>query len=177
MRSRTGFASRHSGLALLALLAAAGCREQGGEGKWYEVSGKIFVFNYRVATATYVVTLAPMRPMQESQVAVASFENPAGGDPLIVRQKVWPKLGKVTLESPPLDCVVKGKPYAISIRIEDGTDVKQTIETTLTSSEDETILPDRPLVVGPAYTPNPDVAGHPNGKIDDPTKVKCPSAA
>ena len=27
------------------------------------------------------------------------------------------------------------------------------------------MLPDRPLVVGPVYTPNPELAGHPDGKL------------
>ena len=52
--------------------------------------------------------------------------------------------------------------------------VKQTIDTTITSSLDQTILPDRPLVVGPVYTPNPDLAGHPDGKLPEGTGVACP---
>ena len=27
------------------------------------------------------------------------------------------------------------------------------------------MLPDRPLVVGPLYTPNPELVGHPDGKL------------
>ena len=69
----------------------------------------------------------------------------------MVEQKVWPKLDKVTLESPALTCVVKNKPYAIAISIKgaDGA-VLQKIDTTLMSTEDQSILPDRPLVIGPA---------------------------
>ena len=83
----------------------------------------------------------------------------------------------MTLESPPLTCVVKDRPYAVSIRIEDadGT-VLQTIETTMTSSLDQSILPDRPLVVGPVYTLNPDLAGHPDGKLPGEPKPACPKA-
>ena len=98
------------GAALIAALALGACRDTGGDGKLFEISGKIFVFNYRLARATYVVTLRPLQPMAEGQVAVASFQNPAGGAPLVVEQKVWPKLDKVTLESPALTCVVKNKP-------------------------------------------------------------------
>ena len=94
------------GAALIAAAALGACRDTGkeSEGRLFEISGKIFVFNYRLARATYVVTLRPLQPMGEGQVAVASFQDPAGGAPLVVEQKVWPKLEKVTLESPALTC-------------------------------------------------------------------------
>lgn len=163
---------------LVAGLAAASCRDTGGEDEYYRLDGKIFVFNYRIATATYLVNIAPVKPPAEGETAVVSFEDPAGGAPIVVNQKIWPKLAKTTITSPPLRCVVKDKPYAVSIRIEDaaGT-VKQTIETTITSSEDQDILPDRPLVVGPLYTPNPELAGHPDGKLPDGGMPSCPAKA
>jgi hypothetical protein len=165
--------------ALVAALGVAGCRDTGEDGEFFEVSGKLFVFNYRVATATYLVTLNPLQPMREGQTAVATFQDPAGGEPIVVRQKIWPKLEKTTIESPPLRCVVKDKPYSVSIAIEeDGGEVVQKLDTTITSNLDQTVLPDRPLVVGPLYTPNPDLAGHPDGKLaDDPTKIPCPGQA
>lgn len=166
------------GLLMVGLLAIASCRESGGEGNLFEISGKMFVFNYRVATATYLVTLKPLQPMREGDVAVATFQNPAGGDDIVVRQKVWPKLDKVTVESPPLRCVVKDKPYNVAIKIEDSAGaIRQTINTTIVSSEDQTLLPDRPLVVGPAYTPNPELAGHADGKLPPEQAEPCPPAA
>ncbi|KRB25949.1 hypothetical protein ASE05_08260 [Mesorhizobium sp. Root172] len=180
MRSRMprGFSrALVAGAILIAAAALGGCRDTGGEGKLFEVSGKIFVFNYRLARATYVVTLRPLQPMGEGQVAVASFQNPAGGAPLVVEQKVWPKLDKVSLESPALACIVKNKPYAIAISIKgaDGT-VLQTIDTTLMSTEDQSILPDRPLVIDQLYTANPDLAGHPDGKLPGEPKPDCSKA-
>lgn len=161
---------------LIAAVALGACRDTGkeGEGKLFEISGKIFVFNYRLARATYVVTLRPLQPMGEGQVAVASFQDPAGGAPLMVEQKVWPKLDKVTLESPALTCVVKNKPYAIAISIKgaDGS-VLQKIDTTLMSTEDQSILPDRPLVIDQLYTANPDLVGHPDGKLPGEPKPDC----
>ncbi|NGO52853.1 hypothetical protein [Allomesorhizobium camelthorni] len=163
---------------LFAMLALGACRDTGGEGEYFEIAGKLFVFNYRVATATYLVNLRPLQPMREGETAVASFEDPAGGAPIVVRQKIWPKLEKTTIESPPLRCVVKDRPYKVSIRIE-GADgrVMQTIETTMTSSEDQSVLPDLPLVVGPAYTPNPDLVGHPDGKLSGGDGEPCPPPA
>lgn len=154
---------------------AAGCRDTGRDGALFEIAGKIFVFNYRVATATYLVNLKQVAPLPEGLKAVASFEDPAGGNPIVVRQKVWPRLDKTTLESPPVRCVYKGVPYHVSIIIEaaDGA-VRQTIETTLTSNADQSVLPDRPLVVGPTYTPNPELAGRPSGKLGVTNEADCP---
>jgi len=174
---RVVFRSILVGAALTAAVALGACRDSGGDGKLFEVSGRVGVFNYRLARATYVVTLRPLQPMGEGQVAVASFQNPAGGAPLVVEQKVWPKLDKVSLESPALTCIVKDKPYAISISTKgsDGTEL-QKIDTTLISSEDQSILPDRPLVVDQLYTANPDLAGHPDGKLPNEPKPDCPKA-
>ncbi len=163
---------------LVAMLALGACRDTSAEGEYFEIAGKLFVFNYRVATATYLVNLRPLQPIGEGETAVASFEDPAGGEPIVVRRKIWPKLEKTTIESPPLRCVVKDRPYQVTIRIEgpDG-QLMQSIETTMTSSEDQTLLPDRPLVVGPLYTPNPDLAGHPDGKLPGGDGEPCPSPA
>jgi hypothetical protein len=161
--------------AALAVAALAGCRESGGEGRHFEVDGKLFVFNYRVATATYLVNLKPLRPVGQGETAVATFENPAGGEAIVVRKPIWPNTDKTTIESPPLRCVVKDRPYKVSIAIEgpDGA-LLQTIDTTMTSSEDQSLLPDRPLVVGPLYTPNPELAGRPGGKLDVTNEAGCP---
>lgn len=167
-----------AGVAALALLGLAGCRESGGEGEFFELSGRLFVFNYRVATVRYMVTLKPLKPVGDGEVAVASFENPAGGEPIAVRQKIWPMNDKVTIESPPLECVVKDRPYKVSIRIEDAIGAtKQAIETTMASSQDQSVLPDKPLAVGPFYDPNPELKGHPDGRLPGGRGISCPPAA
>jgi len=163
-------------LLALCVLALGACREGGKEGEYFAVSGRLVVFNYRVATATYLVTLKPLQPMSDGQVAVASFEDPAGGEPIVVEQKIWPKLDKVTLESPPLRCIVKDKPYAVSVLIRgpEGNDL-QKLETTLVSDADQhEMLPDAPLVVGPLYTANPELAGHPDGQLPGHANDDCP---
>ncbi|MFD9902073.1 hypothetical protein ACHMW4_09125 [Mesorhizobium sp. UC22_110] len=152
------------------------CR-QSEEGQYFEVSGRLFEFNYRLARATYVVTLNPLRPMEDGQVAVASFENPAGGAPFVVKQPVWPKMRHITLTSPALTCVVKDKPYGVSIRIEDPNGkLLQALQTTLISSEDQSVLPDRPLVTGPVYELNPELKDHPDGRLPGAEKPVCPKA-
>lgn len=148
--------------ALIAALAA--CRNEAGE--LFELSGRVFVFNPRVATATYVVTLRTLERAPEGAVAVAEFEDPAGGAPIVAEQKIWPGAAKVALESPPVYCIVKDRHYGVAIRIvaADGV-VLQRLETTIVSTLDQSVMPDKPLVVGPAYDPNPDVAGRPDGKV------------
>lgn len=162
-------------IALLVFLAAcSGCRESGTD-EYLVLTGKVFIFNYRIATATYVVTFGKARPIPDGSSVVALFENPAGGEALRVEQKVWPHLDKVSLESPPLSCVVKDRPYDFTVSLI-GPDKKtlQSIHSTLTSTLDQSILPDRPLVVGPVYTPNPELVGHPDGKNSALEKTPCP---
>ena len=161
---------------LSAAMALGACRDT-GQGALYEISGRLFEFNYRLARATYVITLHPLRPVGEGNVAVVDFENPAGGDPLVVTQPIWPKLPHVTLVSPPLTCVVKDKPYAVAIHIKDKDGaVLQELKTTLVSSQDQSDLPDAPLVTGSRYVLNPALAGHPDGRLPNAPKPDCPRA-
>lgn len=152
-----------------------GCREVKSD-DYFALSGQVFIFNYRIATATYVVTLDRLHPAPEGSVAVADFENPAGGALLSVEEKIWPEMQKLSFESPQLSCVIKGKPYAISIRIVNSEgEILQKIESTLRSTLDQSVLPDRPLVIGQGYEANPDMVGHPDGKLPLVAKTMCPS--
>lgn len=144
--------------ALAAMLALGACRDA-GEGDYLAVSGRIFVFNYRIAQATYLLTLAKRRPLPDGSMLETAFENPAGGGPIVVRQKIWPVMDKITVESPPIQCVKANREYKVRMRLEDGEGtVLQTIERTLISDVDQSVMPDKPLVVGPLYDANPDKA-------------------
>ena len=149
------------------------CRET-ANGGYVEVTGKLFIFNYRVATATYVVTLGKLRPLSDGMIVQAAFDDPAGGSTIIVDQKVWPKLEKIAIESPPVFCVVKDRPYAFKIVLKgaDGA-VLQELRGSITSSLDQSALPDRPLVVGPVYTPNPELKGRPDGHLPGLENMTC----
>ncbi len=157
----------------LLFLGLSGCRDV-PEDKYVELSGRVFIFNYRIATATYVVTLHKLRPLPANAVAIAMFDNPAGGDKLIVTRKIWPQLDKITLESEPLNCVVKDKPYAFIVIIKDGKGkIIQEFTSSIMSTLDQTILPDKPLVAGHLYTPNPELSSHRDGKIPGFVKSVC----
>jgi hypothetical protein len=165
---------RATAFVLTALLSASGCREI-APSDYAELTGKIFVFNYRVATATYVVTLGKLRPLPEGAVAETWFDDPRGGDAIVVTQKIWPKLEKIAIESPPVFCIVKDRPYKFSIVLKSvGGAELQRLEGAVVSSLDQTVLPDVPLVVGNAYEPNPELIGRPNGKFPEKAAVNCP---
>jgi hypothetical protein len=156
-----------------ALLLTACQREEQRE--IVSVSGRMFVFNYRVATATYLVTLQPTAPISEGSSIEASFENPRGGEAFAVTERLFPKSPKIVLQSPPVECVKEGRAYQVKIRLKapDG-HVMQTIETSITSDTDQSMLPAKPLVVGPLYTPNPEVFKA-DGSTDMAAVAGCPA--
>ncbi|MGL4489285.1 MAG: hypothetical protein ACRCU5_07565 [Rhizobiaceae bacterium] len=161
-------------LMLAVLVFASGCREQAGD-EYVTLTGRIFIFNYRIAQANYVVTLAKLKPTPEGARVVGRFDDPAGGDRLVIEKKIWTNNDKIVLESEALRCVVKDKPYHFDVEIR-GPDnaLLQTLSGTIVSTLDQDVLPDRPMLVGPAYTRNPDLKGDPAGKIPGLAKLPCP---
>ncbi|MCA1403253.1 hypothetical protein I6F26_01390 [Ensifer sp. IC3342] len=143
--------------ALFAAAVLVGCQRETGPDP-LKLTGKMFVFNYRLAYAAYMITLNKTEPVPDGSVVVASFENPAGGEPLTLTRKLFPKLDRVTLESPEISCVKRERPYAVTIEVKgpDGATL-QKLETTVTSDVDQDVLPAKPLVEGPAYDKNPEV--------------------
>ncbi|MGD9477043.1 hypothetical protein [Shinella sp. G-2] len=143
---------------LLALtLPLAACQRETGPDP-LKLTGKMFVFNYRLAYATYIVTLEQTQPLPEGSVVKAAFENPAGGTPLTLERKIFPNLPRVVLESPDITCVKKNQPYKVTVSVvgPDGAQL-QALETEVTSNVDQSVLPAKALVVGPGYDPNPEV--------------------
>lgn len=161
-------------LALSLAMALAACQREIGPDP-LQLTGKLFVFNYRLAYATYMITLNRTEPVPDGSTVTAEFENPAGGEPLVLTRKLFPQLEKVVLESPDITCVKKARPYRVTIRVNgpDGA-VLQTLETTVTSDADQSILPAEPLVVGPAYEKNPRVFRNGNAPEHFET-AKCPA--
>ena len=164
--------SRRS-LLLGAMLLLSACQRE--TEKLVEVSGHIFVFNYRVASATYLVTLQKTGAIPQGAVAVAEFEDPAGGAPIVINEKIFPAWTKITLQSPNVHCVRKDRPYEVAIRIVDADrKVLQELHTQLISDVDQSVLPEKPLVVGPGYDKNPEVF-KPDGSADYGQTQACPA--
>ncbi len=150
------------------------CRERAGE-DYVRLTSKIFVFNYRIAEATYLITFEKIKPTPEGARVLAVLDNPAGGDKIQIEKKIWTNNDRIVLESVALRCVAKGKPYLFIVDIV-GADggLLQKIVGSVVSTLDQDVLPDRPLAVGPGYTANPELSGNPSGKIADPFEAPCP---
>lgn len=157
----------------LAVFALSACQREAE--KLVEVSGHIFVFNYRVASATYLVTLNKTGPIPEGTVVIAKFDDPAGGDPIVINEKIFPAWNKITLQSPNVRCVRKDKPYFVDIRLVDASGgTLQELRTQLVSDVDQSVLPSKPLVLGAGYERNPEVF-KPDGTVDYGHDADCPA--
>ncbi len=142
-----------------------GCTDTSRTG-YLELTGRVFIFNPRIAEATYVVTLAVLKQPPDGSRIEARFDNPAGGDALKLVQNLRRGQTKISLESEPLQCIKKDKPYAFKVRLlsGDGTEL-QVIESSIRSTLDQSVMPDQPLVEGPGYDPNPALKGNSGGHI------------
>lgn len=157
----------------LLMIGLTGCQREEAR-QLIAIKGKIFIFNVRLARAYAEITLTRQNGVPDGAMVVARFENPAGGPALQSAQKIFPAMTRIDLQSPDMACIVKDRPYAITITLAgpDGRTL-QTIETTLSSSLDQTVLPTEALVTGPAYDANP-AALAPDGTYRLQDRTGCP---
>lgn len=140
--------------AIWAALLLASCN---ASGDYLAVVGGGFIFNYRIAEATYGIALKPMRELPADGAIEATFENPAGGEPIVVRKAGPFNPTRIALATPPIQGVVAKRPYKVSVVLSDGAaKILQTIEKTYASELDQSALPERPLAIGPGYQKNID---------------------
>ncbi|BDA86250.1 hypothetical protein Sa4125_37920 [Aureimonas sp. SA4125] len=148
-----------AGAVFLALLAGAAwmVRVPPGETPLLRIAGPSFIFNYRVADVYYGFTAEVMRPVPVSSTITAEFEDPAGGPPHRVSEKIFPQTRRYALRSPSLRGVKKGVPYHVTIRLLNRGDEKLLFETRLAarSDLDDALMPTQPLTIGPGYERNP----------------------
>ncbi|KQT82527.1 hypothetical protein [Aurantimonas sp. Leaf443] len=146
-------------LALLAVLLGIGLstREAPGDKPYMVVAGSGFMFNYRIAEATYGFTAELQRPVKAFSRIVAQFEDPAGGPPIVVAQTLYPRTTRYGIQTPPVTGVERGKPYRVSVRLlQNGDDaVLFEKEFTVASQLPSTVIPPAPLTIGPGYRRNP----------------------
>jgi hypothetical protein len=150
---------------VVGIFAITGCTDTSRTG-YLELTGRVFIFNPRIAEATYVVTFAVLKQPPDGSRIEVLFDNPAGGDALKVEQSLRAGQIKIALESEPLQCIKKDKPYAFKVRLlsADGTEL-QVVESSIRSTLDQSVMPDQPLVEGPGYDPNPALKGNSGGHI------------
>lgn len=146
---------------LFILLFAIGwiLREDPADKPYLTVLGGGFVFNYRVSDVFYGFTAQVEKPLATGAIVEVSFENPAGGPPLVVSKRVSARSNRYSFSSPSVRGVEAGKPYHVVIRIYDRRrkELIWTKELDFKSQVSDDIIPEKPLTVGPGYTPNPDL--------------------
>jgi hypothetical protein len=140
----------------LVLLVLAGCDDTSKPIASFAGGG--FIFNYRIGEAFYGVVIKTEKGLSPQAVIEAEFQDPAGGKPIEVSEKIRSDQRKYMLRTPPLKGIEKGVSYKVVVKILDqpGGKVIQRLERTFKSDIDQSIMPDTPLVIGPGYTPNPE---------------------
>ena len=142
-----------AGAIALALFAAS-CNQNGD---YLAVAGGGFMFNYRIAEASYGIALKPMRELPADGIIEASFENPAGGAPITMSKAGPFNPTRIAFDTPPVTGVVKKHPYKVTVVLKDGAgQTLQTLEKSFASDLDQSVLPEKPLAIGPGYQKNVD---------------------
>ena len=138
-----------------ALLVAACSSEESGP--YLEIQGGGFMFNYRIAEATAGIVAYPLRTLPEGGTIEASFQNPAGGEPIRMSAPVEAGKKKYDFTTPPLQGVKANTGYTMTVRLLDASGKElETLKKPLVSDLDQSVLPSKPLTVGPGYAKNPE---------------------
>jgi hypothetical protein len=134
-------------------------RDDPSQKPYLGVLGGGFIYNYREGEEFYGLTTMVQKPLAEGSIVEVEFENPSGGKPFIVSQRVSARTDRYAFQSPDVHGVVANKPYHVTIRIYDR-ERKELIWSTTRSYKsdlDDSVVPKKPVVIGPGYTPNPDL--------------------
>lgn len=126
--------------------------------RYMEIAGGGFLFNYRLAEATVGLLIAPTRELPEGAIIEVTFENPAGGPPIVMRKDASQTKSQIEFTTPPLSGIVANKDYLMNIRLlaSNGSEIEH-IDKNFHSELNQSVLPPKPLTIGPGYTPNPDL--------------------
>ncbi|MGN6466420.1 MAG: hypothetical protein ACTHLP_13155 [Rhizobiaceae bacterium] len=149
------------GVAILLLILFSfgwATRNDPSEKPYLAVIGGGFIYNYREGEEFYDVVTNVQKPLAEGSIIEVTFENPAGGAPLVVSDRVSARTNRYAFHSPQIHGVVGGRPYKVEIRVYDREKTKLIWSTTrdFKSDLDDNVVPKKPVVIGPGYTPNPD---------------------
>lgn len=147
---------RGTALSIGLCLALAACGEDASRPA-IVIEGGGFIFNYRIAEVFYGVSVRPQRKLEPGSTLEAEFENPAGGSPIRVEERITGQRLSYMLRTPPVEGVRAGRDYHVIVRLKapDGRDLASASRT-FRSDLDQEMNPETPLTVGPGYTPNPE---------------------
>lgn len=142
-------------LAISLSIVLSGCSDENGPHDYLKIAGGGITFNYRVSQASMIVIAQQIYPFPEGSKVEALFDVPGTA----TRQSVTlPAMqGKLTykLQSDPLTHITKGGQYNVTIRLLDkmGKELGKK-DTVFVSDEDQSTLPNKPLVNGVELKPN-----------------------
>lgn len=145
---------RSAALVIGLSLALAACGEDASKPA-IVIEGGGFIFNYRIAEVFYGVSVRPQRRLEPGSTIEAEFEDPAGGPPIRVEEKITGQRLSYALRTPPVEGVRANRDYHVIVRLKapDGRDLASASRT-FRSDLDQEMNPEKPLTVGPGYTPN-----------------------
>jgi hypothetical protein len=149
------------------VLLLAGCGDNGPT-QYLKISGGGIQFNYRYSQASMVVVAQTTHPLPDGSRIEAQFDLPGTN----TRESVFsqPFEGKLSylLHSQNMTGFTKGGKYNVSVLLldKDGKELDRK-ETVFTSDEDQSTLPDKPMVEGLEFTPHLE-------NIDPSTEPKAP---
>lgn len=144
---------------LTALLLGGCFAEQ--DGNTLATEGGGFIFNYRLGEAFAGIVVGP-RPLHDFDIGSTvevSFTDPGGGDPIVQSLPVVThKQLRYTFTTEPLTGIEAGKNYPVIVRLlgPDGNEIEK-VETSFRSEVDQSVLPKKPLTIGPGYARNPEL--------------------
>jgi hypothetical protein len=98
-----------------------------------------------------------LRRIPDGTILEAELENPAGGEPFVIRETAsWDRLEYV-FRSPPVHGVKANRDYRVEVRLIDpaGGRVVASYARAFRSDVDQAVLPERVPVVGPGHQPVP----------------------
>ena len=97
-----------------------------------------------------------LRRMPEGAVLEARMENPAGGEPFVLRQAAANDRIEHVFRTPPVSGVRAGVDYRVEVRVlEANGRALAAYARTFRSDVDQAVLPERAPVVGPGFQPAP----------------------
>ena len=93
-----------------------------------------------------------MRTVPAGSIIEAEFENPAGGDPIVLRLSTRAGRNSYVFRTPPLQGVRANRDYLVVLRLLDAEQRElATYRKSFRSSVDQSVLPETPPMVGRGY--------------------------
>jgi hypothetical protein len=144
------------GLALVLFAIGWMSREDPSQKPYLQFTGGGFILNYRLAEAFYGFSVQVQKPLRTGSIIEAEFEDPQGGPPLVVSERVNARTTRYGMRSPGVKGVEAGRPYKVVVSLYDyrGETLIERHEREYSSRIASSTLPEKALTVGPGYHRN-----------------------